>query len=117
MHPSFIVPFFILFAHAQAYAYAQSQYDSAAASWVPCGINETAGAAIKVLAGLLLLATSALFFAMWRNKHKNDSLQTSPPAIRIQETTRQYYECKHGRSENYGRPQVDGMKGANMKLV
>jgi hypothetical protein len=117
MYSLLIAPFFTVLAHAHAYARAQSQYDSVNASWVPSEVNEAVGVAIKVLASLSLLATVALFFAMGKNKHTNDSLRISPPAIEIQEAAPQEYEFGHGRSEKDGRLQMDGMGGVDVKIV
>ncbi|KAH3906068.1 hypothetical protein HBH56_208080 [Parastagonospora nodorum] len=117
MYSLFTPLFFTVLAHAHAYAHAKSQCDSVNASWVPSKINETIGVAIKVLAGLSLLATVALSFAMRKNKHTNDSLRISPPAIEIQEAASQEYECRHGRSEKGGRLEMDRMGGVDVKIV
>lgn len=109
MHSLFILTLFTRLARAQF------QYDTIKASWVPSSANEAARIVIKLLVGLWILATVALFFAIRRHNHGNESLQTLPPAIRIQEATRQYYERMHMKSGKAKIIQAEKMKDANAK--
>ncbi|KAH3941593.1 hypothetical protein HBI81_195170 [Parastagonospora nodorum] len=117
MYSLFIAPFFTALAHAHTYAHAKSQYDSNNAIWVPSRINETIGVAMKVLAGLLLLATMAVFFAMRKDKYKIASVRTGQPVGGKQAASSRYDGYGYGSSEKDRKPQLACTGGEDVKVI